>query len=177
MYVVPYAFQCPVCLYAPQQFVPRHMGNLPQPWPDAGTSMIPAFNTSHSEDRGKQPLVFDIHAATEANQTYRTAVWTGEHLQVTLMSIQPGDDIGLEIHPQDDQFLQIVEGHGVVQMGNSADHLTFQQEAGPGFAILIPAGTWHNVTNIGREPMKLYSIYAPPHHPFGTVHRTKADAH
>nr|WP_251638858.1 cupin domain-containing protein [Sporosarcina sp. NCCP-2716] len=139
-----------------------------------GVCVSPVASSSH--DDGKQPYVFNIHEAARNNATYRTAVWTGDHLQVTLMSIPPGDDVGLEIHPDTDQFLRIEEGRGLVQMGNSAGQLSYQQEAGPGSAILIPAGTWHNVTNIGSGPMRLYSIYAPPHHPFGTIERTKADA-
>jgi len=97
-------------------------------------------------------------------------------MQLTLMSIRPGEDIGLEVHTKDDQFLCIVEGQGIVQMGPSRGNLTFRQPVFVNTAIFIPAGTWHNVTNIGRTPMKLYSIYAPPHHPHGTVHHTKAIA-
>jgi len=97
-------------------------------------------------------------------------------MQLTLMTIRPGEDIGLEIHAKDDQFLCIVEGQGIVQMGPSRNNLTFRQPAFPNTAIFIPAGTWHNVTNIGHTPMRLYSIYAPPHHPHGTVHHTKAIA-
>ncbi len=92
------------------------------------------------------------------------------------MSIDVGDDIGLEIHPKVDQFLRIEEGQGLVQMGKSKDNLNFVRNAGDDFAIIVPANTWHNVTNTGNIPLKLYSIYAPPNHPFGTVHRTKADA-
>ena len=115
----------------------------------------------------------DIAQAAQQNNDYRTTLWTGEHLQLTLMTIRPGEDIGLEVHPDDDQFLFIVEGQGIVQMGPSRRNLTFRQPAFNNSAIFIPARTWHNVTNIGRTPMRLYSIYAPPHHPRGTVHHTK----
>lgn len=128
------------------------------------------------KDHGKMPFVINIDEAAKHNKTYRTAIWTGNHLQVTLMSIDVGDDIGLEIHPNTDQFLRIEEGQGLVQMGKSKDHLDFKRHVSDDFAIMIPAATWHNVTNTGTTPLKLYSIYAPPHHPFGTVHRTKADA-
>ncbi|WNB90970.1 cupin domain-containing protein [Bacillus sp. NEB1478] len=128
------------------------------------------------KDYGRQPFVIDINEAAKQNNTYRTALWTGEHLQVTLMSIDVGDDIGLEVHPTTDQFLRIEEGHGIVQMGDSQNHLNFVAEAFDDYAIMIPAGKWHNVTNIGDKPLKLYAIYAPPEHPFGTVHRTKAEA-
>ncbi|MET3504924.1 cupin domain-containing protein [Halalkalibacter oceani] len=132
--------------------------------------------TNASVDHGKSPFVVNINQAAKQNDTYRTAIWTGDHLQVTLMSINVGDDIGLEIHPHDDQFLRIESGQGLVQMGKSKNQLTFQTHVSDDSAIMVPAGTWHNVTNTGNTPLKLYSIYAPPHHPFGTVHRTKEDA-
>jgi len=127
-------------------------------------------------DYGPAPFVIDINKATLANDTYRTALWTGKNLQLTLMSINPNDDIGIEIHPDNDQFLRIEKGIGVVQMGPSKDNLCYQTNVYDDYAIFIPAGTWHNIINTGREPMKIYSIYAPPHHPWGTVHATKAIA-
>ena len=128
------------------------------------------------KDYGGKPFVVDIERAAEQNQNYRTALWTGKHLQVTLMSIEPGGDIGLEVHPNVDQFIRIEQGHGLVQMGERKDRLDFERRVSEDDAIMIPAGTWHNVTNTGRVPLKLYSVYAPPEHPFGTVHRTKAEA-
>src|SRR5690625_2225550 len=128
------------------------------------------------KDYGKEPFVINIEKAAEQNRTFRTALWTGKHLQVTLMSIQPGEDIGLELHPNRDQFLRIEEGRGLVQMGKTKDNLSFRKNVSEDDAIMVPAGFWHNVTNTGHEPIKLYSIYAPPEHPFGTVHRTKAEA-
>lgn len=115
----------------------------------------------------------NIEEATKMNNTYRTAIWTGEHLQVTLMSINVGDDIGLEIHPEDDQFLRIEQGQGVVQIGDRPDQLSFVQYVYENSAIMVPAGKWHNIINTGPVPLKLYSIYAPPHHPYGTVQETK----
>lgn len=131
---------------------------------------------SRVTDYGGNPFVIDIENAAEANTNYRTALWTGEHLQVTLMSIPAGSDIGLEAHPDTDQFLRIEEGEGTVQMGNRQDNLTIQQHVEEDSAIMVPAGTWHNITNTGDEALKLYTIYAPPHHPFGTVERTKQEA-
>ncbi|WP_242705543.1 cupin domain-containing protein [Pontibacillus sp. ALD_SL1] len=128
------------------------------------------------QDYGGEPFVIDINKATLENDTFRTALWTGEHFQVTLMSIQPGSDIGLEVHPNVDQFIRLEQGEGLVQMGDTKDQLTFEQKVGDDFAIMVPAGKWHNVKNIGDIPMKVYVIYAPPEHPFGTVHETKADA-
>lgn len=127
-------------------------------------------------DYGPEPFVINIDQATKQNNTFRTALWTGDYLQLTLMSINVGEDIGLENHPNLDQFLRIEQGHGIVKMGQSRDNLDFQRRIGDGYAIIIPAGTWHNLINLGNVPLKLYSIYAPPQHPRGTVHRTKADA-
>ncbi|SDE58860.1 Mannose-6-phosphate isomerase, cupin superfamily [Fontibacillus panacisegetis] len=139
------------------------------------------YRKSHNEsiklmDYGPNPFVVNIEEAAEQNNTYRTTLWTGEHFQVTLMSINAGDDIGLEVHPDTDQFIRIEEGQGLIQIGDSKDKLNFQAMAYDGYAIMIPAGKWHNVTNTGRSPLKVYVIYAPPHHPHGTVHKTKADA-
>lgn len=127
-------------------------------------------------DFGGKPFVIDINKAAKKNNTYRTAIWTGDHLQVTLMSINSGEDIGLEIHPHVDQFLRIEQGEGIVQMGKSKNNLNFEKRVYDDSAIFIPAGTWHNLTNTGSMPLKLYSIYAPPNHPFGTIHATKQDA-
>ena len=131
---------------------------------------------SRIQDCGPEPMVVNIDCLAKCNSNYRTALWTGEHLQVTLMSIPVGGDIGLEIHDNLDQFIRIEEGCALVQMGKCKDTLHVQQKANSNFAILIPACTWHNITNIGGTPLKLYSVYAPPKHPFGTVHTTKAEA-
>lgn len=124
-------------------------------------------------DFGPQPFVTDIRKATVNNNTYRTALWTGNHLQLTLMCIQPGDDIGLEVHPNVDQFLRIEEGQGITMMGDRRDNLYFQHNVYDDYAIIIPAGTWHNVINTGNKPLRLYSIYSPPNHPWGTVEPVK----
>lgn len=124
-------------------------------------------------DYGPEPLVVNIDRFAKLNPNYRTALWTGKHLQVTLMNIKVGGDIGLEIHPNVDQFIRIVSGAGVVKMGDRKDNLNIQQNVEKDCAIIVPAGTWHNVINIGNRPLKLYSIYAPPQHPFGTVQETK----
>lgn len=128
------------------------------------------------KDYGPNPFVVNIEAVTKQNNNFRIALWTGSHLQLTLMSINVNEDIGLEIHPDTDQFLRIEQGHGMVKMGPSKDKLNFQRTFNENDVILVPAGTWHNVINTGHIPLKLYSIYAPPHHPFGTVHETKAAA-
>ncbi len=128
------------------------------------------------KDYGPEPFVINIEQATKKNNTFRTALWTGSHLQLTLMSINVGDDIGLENHPNLDQFLRIEQGQGIVKMGDQKDNLYFQKRVSADYAVIIPAGKWHNLINTGNVPLKLYSIYAPPQHPWGTVHTTKADA-
>lgn len=129
-----------------------------------------------TEDNGKKPYVVNIEDLTKENTNFRTAAWTGQYMQMTLMSIEVGGDIGAEIHDDTDQFLRIEQGSAKVVMGDSEDNMTFEAPAGDDFAIFIPAGKWHNVINVGDEPLKMYSIYAPAHHPFGIVHVTRAEA-
>lgn len=129
------------------------------------------------QDHGPDPYVVDIEELTLENDTFRTAVWTGKHMQMTVMSIPVGGDVGLEIHEKEDQFLRIEQGRGLVQMGPSKDEVTFEAEVEDDYAVLVPVGVWHNIKNIGDGPMKIYSLYAPPHHAFGTVHQTQADDH
>lgn len=133
-------------------------------------------NSPVLRDYGPEPFVINIDEAAEQNNTFRTALWTGNHLQVTLMSIRAGESIGLENHPHLDQFIRIEQGQGLVKMGYSKDNLDFQRRVFEDYAVIIPAGTWHNLINTGNRPLKLYSIYAPPQHPRGTVHKTRADA-
>jgi mannose-6-phosphate isomerase-like protein (cupin superfamily) len=128
------------------------------------------------EDIGPEPQSFDLENATRENTNYRSVAWSGRYLQVTLMSIPVGSDIGLEVHPETDQFLRLDAGRGRVQIGAAKDQLTFDEEVSDGWCILIPAGSWHNVTNIGEEPMQLYAIYAPAHHKPGKIHKTASDA-
>lgn len=127
-------------------------------------------------DHGPGPYAVDIEEATVQNETFRTALWTGEQLQLTLMSIPVGGEIGLEAHEGIDQFLRLEKGRGRVQMGPSRDRLDFEQDIEDDWVVLVPAGTWHNITNVGDEPLKVYSIYTPPEHPRGTVQSTKEEA-
>lgn len=126
-------------------------------------------------DTGPNPLVAGIETATINNTNYRTTLWTGKNLQITLMSIDPGKDIGLEVHNTHDQFLRLEQGQATVMMGPAKDNLQIWKAAADDI-VVVPAGTWHNLVNSGNEPMKVYSIYAPPQHPHGTVHVTKIDA-
>ena len=126
-------------------------------------------------DYGGSPFVANTEQFAMRNTNFRTAIWTGDYLQMTLMHIPPCGEVGLEIHPDTDQLIRVEQGNAVVKMGDDKKQLDFQQYANKGDAIFVPAGTWHNIINVGRSPLKLSSIYAPPHHPKGTIHRTKSD--
>ncbi|MGL5262928.1 MAG: cupin domain-containing protein [Bacteroides sp.] len=126
------------------------------------------------KDYGPAPLVLDIDDYTLKNTNFRTTLWTGKNLQVTLMSIPVGGEVGLEVHHDLDQFLRIEDGQGKVMMGDAEDQLDFVRMAEEDDAVFVPAGKWHNIVNTGDEPLKLYSIYAPQEHPHGTVHIDKA---
>ena len=128
------------------------------------------------KDYGAESAVLNIDEYTLANDNFRVALWTGANLQVTLMSIPVGGDVGLEQHLDIDQFLRIEDGEAKVLMGDSETELTFVQNATADFAIFVPAGKWHNIVNTGNKPLKLYSIYAPVEHPKGTLHKTQEEA-
>lgn len=131
---------------------------------------------NRSYDRGPEPYVVNINEATLRNDNFRTTLWTGELLQLTLMSIDVRDEIGLEMHSDIDQFIRVEQGQGLVCMGNTRDNLYYRQKIFDDCAIFIPAGTWHNLINTGCIPLKVYSIYAPPNHPLGTIHKTRREA-
>ncbi|MGO0578045.1 cupin domain-containing protein [Ornithinimicrobium panacihumi] len=127
-------------------------------------------------DNGPKPNVFDIEKATTGNDNYRQVAWTGKYLQVTLMSIPVGESIGLEVHPETDQFLRLEAGEGRCVMGPEKDNLDFEQKVEDDWSIQVPAGMWHDVINTGYEPLKLYAVYAPVHHAQGIVQATAEDA-
>ncbi|WP_330634558.1 cupin domain-containing protein [Anaerovorax sp. IOR16] len=124
-------------------------------------------------DYGPEPYVANLETISEFNDNFRSALWTGEHLQVVLMSILPGEDIGLEEHPELDQFILIEDGKGTVKMGDTKDDLDYETSFYEEYAIIIPAGKWHNIINTGDIPIKLVTIYAPPEHPRGTMQKDK----
>jgi mannose-6-phosphate isomerase-like protein (cupin superfamily) len=112
----------------------------------------------------------NIEHDTIANDDYRRVLFTGRHLQLVLMSIPPGEEIGLETHMEHDQFIRVEAGTGVLMLGSQ------RYELADGVAVVIPGGTEHNVSNASlREPLRLYTLYSPPEHADGSVHRTKAD--
>jgi mannose-6-phosphate isomerase-like protein (cupin superfamily) len=122
-------------------------------------------------DYGPHPFTTDLVKAARHNQNFRTAIWTGKHLQTTLMCIPPGGEIGLEVHPDTDQLLFIAEGCGITQMGECKENAIYQQPLYECSAVFVPCGMWHNVVNTGSKPLKLFSVYAPPEHPHGTVEK------
>ena len=130
-------------------------------------------NTS-PQDQGAKPWVVNIEELTTSNQNFRTTWWTGQQLQMTVMSIPPGEDIGLEVHQKGDQFIRVEEGTARVQMGTSKTNLSYDKTVGDDWAMFIPEGYWHNISNAGNEELKVYVLYAPPEHPAGTIHPTKA---
>ena len=127
-------------------------------------------------DYGGEPFMFNIVHTTEMNENFRLTLWTGKHLQLTLMSIPVRGSIGEEMHPEVDQFIRIESGRAKVYIGNCQGNLIEKADLDGNDAILIPAGTWHNIVNTGTHPLKLYSLYAPPNHSVGTVHKTQKDA-
>ena len=120
--------------------------------------------------------VDDITQRTLGNPNFRTVAYTGEHLQLTLMQLGPGEEIGWERHGHLDQFLRMEQGRARLELGRTEHAVDETHEVEDDWAFIVPADVWHNVINIGRDEVKLYSIYAPAEHPDGAVHRTKAEA-
>lgn len=117
-----------------------------------------------------EPFSADIAARAMANPWFREVVSTGPHAQVVVMSIPPGGDIGEEVHPDVDQVLVFVHGEGVAVLDG------VRSPVGPGRLVHVPAGTRHNFVNDGAVELKLYTVYAPPEHAPGTIHKTRAEA-
>ena len=115
-------------------------------------------------------FIDNIEEKTEQNNFFRQVLYTGKHTQLVVMSLLPGEEIGMEVHPQVDQFFRIEEGRAKVII-DGEEHEVYE-----GFAIIVPAGSQHNVVNTGSNPLKLYTLYSPPNHPDGTIHRTRAEA-
>lgn len=115
-------------------------------------------------------FVNDIEKLTEENSDFRRVLYTGKNMQLVLMALKPGEEIGSEVHEDRDQFFRVEAGAGAVFI----DDVKSAVEADD--AIIVPAGAKHNVVNTGSEPLKLYTLYAPPEHRDGTVHATKAIA-
>ena len=112
----------------------------------------------------------NIERQTVANEDFRRVLYTGEHLQLVLMTLQPGEEIGSEVHPDRDQFFRIEEGEGVITIDG------VENPVADDFAVIVPAGARHNVINNSDKPLRLYTLYGPPEHKDGIVQATKAEA-
>ena len=115
-------------------------------------------------------FVDEIEMLTEENGDFRRVLYTGKNLQLVLMAIQPGEEIGEEVHDDRDQFFRVEAGSGEILIDGVSSHIEADM------AMIVPAGARHNVKSTGTEPLKLYTLYAPPEHRHGTVHVNKADA-
>ena len=129
-----------------------------------------------AKENNNNQYVMNADRMSMQNADFRNTIWTGCYSQMTLMCIPVCSDIGLEIHEDTDQIIRIEQGFGMVQMGACRDDMDYQRRVCRGDIIFVPSGMWHNVVNIGRIPMRVSTVYAPPHHPAGTVHKTKKDA-
>ena len=116
-------------------------------------------------------FVDNIEALTEENENFRKVLYTGSRLQLVLMSLLPGEEIGEEVHEDGDQFFRVETGTGEILIGDT------WSAVGPHFGMVVPGGARHNVRNTGTTPLKFYTIYGPPEHVDGTVHKTAAEAH
>jgi len=112
----------------------------------------------------------DIEQVTTGNSDFRRVLYTGGHLQLVLMTLQPGEEIGSEVHDDRDQFFRFEQGSGMVDIDDNS------YDVRDGSGVIVPAGARHNVRNTGNEPLKLYTLYGPPEHKDGVAQSTKADA-
>ena len=117
-----------------------------------------------------QGFIADIEELTVGNTDFRRVLYTGKYLQLVLMTLQPGDEIGAEVHEDRDQFFRIEEGEGAIDIDGRENRVEDD------FAVIVPAGARHNVRNIGSKPLRLYTIYGPPEHKDQVVQSTKAEA-
>lgn len=125
------------------------------------------------QDCGSDFFSADINKIVINNENFLSTLWTGNNLQVTLMCINPKECIGTEVHSNADQFFMIVSGNGMIVMGNNQNMFEYKSKLEKGTIAIVPAGKWHNVMNIGDTPLKLFSIYAPPQHKKGIIHKVK----
>ena len=135
-----------------------------------------SFETETNKAIEEKQRLFNIHNEAICNQCFRKEIATSEYLQATVMSIPVGGEIGLEMHEDLDQFIKVESGCANVYMGNRKQNVKRIGKINADYAVIIPAGTWHNIINACTCPLKVYSIYAPPKHPVGTIHKTKLDS-
>ncbi len=147
--------------------------------PDRPRTEVPLFDllgghTLYADSAQREDpmngFIGDIEDQTGKNHDFRHVLYTGPHLQLVLMSLAPGEDIGAEVHEDTDQFFRVEVGTGVVSIDGRETPIEADM------AIVVPAGARHNIKNTGQKALQLYTIYAPPHHADATIQRTKADA-
>ena len=137
---------------------------------NAGTAKLAQTTSTNAESAtSARGFVGNIDTLTTENQDFRRVVYTAKNIQLVLMALKPGEDIGAEVHDVD-QFFRVEAGTGEVVINDKRTPI------GPEFAIVVPAGARHNIVNTGEAPLQVYTLYAPPHHRDGVVHHTKADA-
>ena len=134
------------------------------------------FQSEQNTDLGAKPNIINIHNETLCNDSFRKAILTGKNLQITVMSIPVGGEIGLEMHDDLDQLIKVESGCANVYMGECKQNVKLIGKVNANCAVVVPSGTWHNIINACACPLKVYSVYAPPKHPFGTVHESKLDS-
>lgn len=117
-----------------------------------------------------KPFIDDIEDRTEENQDFRHVLFTGKQLQLVLMTLAPGEELGEEVHENTDQFFRFEQGKGEVVIDGKTTSIEEDM------AVLVPGGAKHNLRNTGHKPLKFYTLYAPPQHADGTIQHTKADA-
>lgn len=150
-----------------------HMDNYPND--KHCQNICNSCETKCKNEHGGEVYCANIGNITFKNRNYRESIWTGRYLQMTVMSIPCGNDIGVEIHSDTDQYIRVEHGCAMALTGYSKDMLGNKYRLNMGDAIFIPAGTWHNIVNVGRRDLKLSSVYAPPHHPRCTVEKNKKE--
>ncbi len=120
-------------------------------------------------DRGNEPIVLNLSRATRQNDKKMRVLWTGEKMQMTVMAIPSGSEVGLEMHDGTDQLIIVEDGVCEVHMGNARDRLTMRAVVDGGYGVVVPRGTYHNLKNVGKGTLRLVSVYAPKEHPYGAV--------
>lgn len=146
----------------------HHCDEYERPYPMCNSCALRCKN-----EHGGEVYITNVSKMAHANQNYRESIWTGSYLQMTLMSIPCGGEIGLEMHHDTDQYIKVEYGNAILEIGRNEVCMENRYRLCAGDSIFIPAGTWHNIVNTGRCALKLSSIYAPPHHPRCTVERNK----
>lgn len=127
------------------------------------------YEVESSSDFGGKPFIVDMHKASIHNEHFRSTFWTGKKMQLSLMNIQPGLDLGLGMNPVEEDFFLVESGHGVIHLGEHSDVLPINQPIYPDSAIFVPAGTWRNIINTGTEPLKLYNMSSAPYYECSSV--------